>query len=158
MELSNQNEDARKRLKDETLQKILNKMHSNTTLSEKEIFIAEVSTRKILHLNYRKGFSTWPEELNQFGSEVEEIFYKENGLETLPEDIEMLTNLSWFSLEGNKLMTLPEGISRMKKLSTLHLKKNLISELPENIGELKTLEELCVEGNLLEDLPCSLGK
>ena len=53
-----------------------------------------------------------PQELMEFGQNVEEIYQKETDLESLPEDIESLENLQGLHLYGNKLESLPNSLSK----------------------------------------------
>ena len=45
----------------------------------------EVQTRYILHWNYRE-YPQFPQELLTYGRNIEQIYYKENDLQEIPED------------------------------------------------------------------------
>ena len=63
----------------------------------------EVQSRYILHWNYR-GFTHLPRELTQFGSHIEEMYLKENGLVDLPENLDQVwPKLRQIYLYGNLL-------------------------------------------------------
>lgn len=65
--------------------------------------IEEVQTRYILHWNYR-GLTNFPAEIIQFGAHLEEIYFKENGLLALPENVhQILPKLKQIYLYGNRL-------------------------------------------------------
>lgn len=54
--------------------------------SENEPLITEIRSHYILHWNYR-GYQTVPNELLNHGGHIQELYYKENGLYTLPGSI-----------------------------------------------------------------------
>ena len=102
----------------------------------------EVQTRYILHWNYR-GFSYFPQELLDYGRNIEEIYFKENGLLELPENLsQKLPKLTQLYLYGNQLKILPESIGFLLNLQIFDLAHNQLQTLPEGIGELKSLNIL----------------
>lgn len=63
-------------------------------------------------------------------------------LETLPPEIENLTNLKNLNISFNKIKTLPIEFYKLIELRKLDLKNNILSELDPAIGDLIMLETL----------------
>jgi hypothetical protein len=51
--------------------------------TENESLVYEIRSHYILHWNYR-GYQIVPNELLQHGGHIQELYYKENGLQDLP--------------------------------------------------------------------------
>ena len=51
--------------------------------NENESLANEIRSHYILHWNYR-GYQTVPNELLKHGGHIQELYYKENGLKSLP--------------------------------------------------------------------------
>ena len=118
----------------------------------------EVQTRYILHWNYRE-YPQFPQELLTYGRNIEQIYYKENDLQEIPEDFALkLPKLSQLYLYGNKLTSLPNSIGQLANLQILDLAHNNLVELPESIGDLKSLNTLDISHNKIQALPESIGK
>ncbi|ETW09143.1 hypothetical protein, variant [Aphanomyces invadans] len=81
-----------------------------------------------------------------------------NQLETLPDNLGLLTHLVELDLTKNKLKALPESICNIKTLTYLNLSNNVLETLPSRFGELFRLERVWVEGNQLTQTPLSFGK
>ncbi|KAF0746501.1 hypothetical protein AaE_008103, partial [Aphanomyces astaci] len=81
-----------------------------------------------------------------------------NALETLPDNIGLLTRLVEMDLTKNKLKVLPDSICDIKTLTFLNLSNNLLEALPSRFGDLVRLEKVWVEGNQLTQTPPSFGR
>jgi Leucine-rich repeat (LRR) protein len=68
-------------------------------------------------------------------------------LETVPEEIEYLRNLTVVWLNSNSLKSLPDAMSRLKKLEALHLGNNQFTEIPKVLYEIEKLSTLSLLGN-----------
>ncbi len=73
---------------------------------------------------------------------IEWLDLSNNLLQTLPESITKLTNLSSLYLYSNQLSTLPESITKLTNLTSLNLSSNQLSTLPESITKLTNLTAL----------------
>ncbi|AFY95194.1 leucine-rich repeat domain-containing protein [Chamaesiphon minutus] len=80
-----------------------------------------------------------------------------NYLNSLPDNIDELSNLSHLKLLNNQLTSLPESVGDLEKLISLDLRRNKLTELPDSIGNLKNLKYLYLDDNLLEKLPATIG-
>ena len=117
----------------------------------------EIQTRYILHWNYRR-YTKIPQELLDFGRNIEEIYFKENGLLELPQDFaEKLPKLTQLYLYGNSLEELPESIGNLPNLQILDLAHNRLQNLPNTIGNLTSLNTLDLSHNQLSELPQTIG-
>jgi len=76
---------------------------------------------------------------------------------SIPESIDILTNLHTLSLHGNNITHLPKSIGSLSNLKTLDLSVNNLVSLPETIGNLSNLKYLYVAGNKLTSLPETIG-
>ena len=68
-------------------------------------------------------------------------------LQTLPDDIAILTDLEELNLEFNELTTLPNEISTIKTLKKVYLNNNQLSALPKDFSKLKNLKYLDLRNN-----------
>ncbi len=78
-------------------------------------------------------------------------------IQTLPEQIGLLTNLKNISLSNNKISKLPNSFSKLKKLSNINLNFNEFYEFPEQIASISNLEILFIGKNKLVSLPNSIS-
>ncbi|MCE7922801.1 MAG: TIR domain-containing protein [Haliscomenobacteraceae bacterium CHB4] len=78
-------------------------------------------------------------------------------LDTIPESIGELKNLTEFHARKNQLVALPDSISELKNLTRLDVRNNQICSLPNNIGNLIKLINLEVFKNKITILPDSVG-
>ena len=81
------------------------------------------------------------------------LFLSNEQINTLPDTIGSLLNLTYLSLSGNQLAILPDTIGYLASLSGLELSKNNLTELPDSIGELSCLSYLNLRNNRLTKLP-----
>jgi Leucine-rich repeat (LRR) protein len=90
-------------------------------------------------------------------SNQEELNASDQGLQTLPESIGNLVNLTSLELSWNRLQTLPESIGNLGNLTELRLDFNRLQTLPESIGNLVNLTDLKLFFNVFQTLPESIG-
>ncbi|MBF0381545.1 MAG: leucine-rich repeat domain-containing protein [Magnetococcales bacterium] len=74
-------------------------------------------------------------------------------LETLPPEIQGLSNLVELYLQNNNLTTLPPEIQGLSNLVELYLQNNNLTTLPPEIQGLSNLVELSLQNNNLTTLP-----
>jgi Leucine-rich repeat (LRR) protein len=79
------------------------------------------------------------------------------GLETLPETLGDLANLTSLNLSGNRLKALPGWLSNLTNLTELDLGDNRLNTLPEWLGDLTNLTVLALSHNPFSALPEWLG-
>uniref|UniRef100_A0A673JR69 Leucine-rich repeat-containing protein 40 n=1 Tax=Sinocyclocheilus rhinocerous TaxID=307959 RepID=A0A673JR69_9TELE len=80
----------------------------------------------------------------------------DNQLSSLPDSIGDLEQLQKLILSLNKLTELPSGLWRLTNLRCLHLQQNLIEQIPQDLGQLVNLDDLDLSNNHLMDIPESL--
>lgn len=133
----------------------------------------------VLHWSYR-DLKVFPAEVQTASDSVEEIYLKENFIESLPlwlfqmtnlkfihltgnlideipADIQCLVNLEFLDVSKNRLKEIPPTIGALSKLKCLNVSENEISSIPRQIGFLRNLEALDVSKNLLTMVPNELG-
>lgn len=76
---------------------------------------------------------------------------KSCGLEMLPEEISMLTQLYEMSLPNNKLSRLPESFFELQLLKRLNLDSNSFKKFPDVIKKMKSLSHLSFDSNLFPE-------
>ena len=76
-----------------------------------------------------------------------------NQIESLPENIGNLTNITSISLQNNHLKSLPNSIGNLVNLETLYLSYNQLNQLPNSICNLANLNSAAFNNNNLTTLP-----
>jgi len=79
-------------------------------------------------------------------------------LETVPEGIDSLKNLTNLTLDQNRIQELPDSLFKLSKMRHLSVQYNALKTVPPTIGELSSLESLDLAGNHLGELPEQLFK
>lgn len=85
----------------------------------------------------------------------------ESGINQLPPEIGLLTQLEELELWNTNLETLPPEIGQLKQLRLFDVSSLQLKTLPKEFGEMTALEKIDLEGNHLVSLPdefCRLGK
>ena len=78
---------------------------------------------------------------------------KNNHLYVIPDNIDVLTNLSDLYADSNQLISLPISLWRLKKLQTLTISHNQIEKLPDSFSLLSSLKYFNGSYNKLIQLP-----
>lgn len=78
----------------------------------------------------------------------------ETCLETVPDAISNLQNLSTLVLHSNKLKRLTPSLSKLPKLKNLDASRNQLEDFPEEIADLSALYSLNSSFNQLTTFPC----
>ncbi|MBS0653991.1 MAG: leucine-rich repeat domain-containing protein [Verrucomicrobia bacterium] len=102
-----------------------------------------------------KGLEYLPTEIGLF-TNLEVLYLDKNLLRELPDSICNLTALRNISLTSNKLTCLPNAFGNLGALEIVLLRKNCLESLPNSIGTLVNLTSLNLESNRLSSLPQSI--
>jgi Leucine-rich repeat (LRR) protein len=89
--------------------------------------------------------------LGKVAAPLKVLNVKSCGLEVLPEEISMLTQLTELALPHNALTRLPHSFSDLRYLKRLNLDANSFSNFPDFIKKMKTLSHLSIDGNKFSD-------
>jgi|GEM_PF-939054 len=79
-------------------------------------------------------------------------------LDSLPESLFQLTQLTRLDVSDNRLNEIPESLGQLTKLQHLDVSLNHLSAVPWFVGQLTQLREFFAYSNQLESLPESLGE
>lgn len=92
--------------------------------------------------------------------DLRELNVGRNPLETLPEELALLSNslTTLWCDDCNIAGPLPRSVLQLKKLENLRISQNEITSIPEGIGNLTELQVLCLDGNQIESVPEEVGK
>lgn len=112
----------------------------------------KIIINKTLHWSYR-DYRVFPEELLEYREVIEEIYLKENFIQTIPLWLFELNNLTFLHLAGNDLVVIPNEISFLINLEFLDVSSNKLVTLPSSIGELIKMERLNVGENRIICIP-----
>lgn len=74
-----------------------------------------------------------------------------NRLESLPENIGELPNLTKLDISTNCLRQLPSSMGRLKRIQRIDAANNMLVRVPPSMGYLKTIKELNLRYNNLDD-------
>lgn len=85
--------------------------------------------------------------IGAFHSSLKSLTLKSCGLESLPEEIESLQELSELYLSGNELQSLPHSFPILTRLKRLNLDDNKFSQFPDQIKKMPQLKHLSIDGN-----------
>lgn len=85
--------------------------------------------------------------LGRINAPLKFLTIKGSGLEKLPEEISMCTQLQEIHLPGNKLRELPHSFKELQKLKRLNLDSNQFEKFPDQIKLMKNLGHLSIDGN-----------
>ncbi|KAI3378489.1 hypothetical protein SNEBB_000580 [Seison nebaliae] len=109
--------------------------------------------------------------LNLSGNEFDEIppaifklgklinlYFSDNRLLTISEDVSLLKNLQILFVGGNRLTSLPHTISQLTQLTGLMLCSNRLTSVPSTLCDLKNLKTLMLHDNLLRTIPTDIVK
>lgn len=107
--------------------------------------------KEVLNLGHRKLYSI-PNEINLL-SNINTIYLCGNNIEVFPQGICQMTNLMHIDINLNKLKSLPSDIQQLTKLRNLYLPYNCLETLPSQIGLLTNLRGLNFNHNKLKSLP-----
>lgn len=89
--------------------------------------------------------------LGRINAPLKNLTIKSCGLEELPEEISMLTQLFELSLPSNQLTTLPFSFFELKMLKRLSLDSNNFVAFPDVIKKMSTLSHLSFDSNPFPD-------
>ena len=85
--------------------------------------------------------------LGNVAAPLRTLTVKSCGLESLPEEISMLTDLYELSLPNNKLSRLPHSFSDLQFLKRLNLDSNSFDAFPDAIKKMQKLSHLSIDAN-----------
>ncbi len=108
-----------------------------------------------LSLRY-SNLDTLPESLFDL-TDLTGLDLSDNQLTSLPENLGNLTNLTWLNLDNNQLVNLPESLGKLTNLKRLKSYNNRLKTLPKSIGNLSSLTRLNLYSNQLTNLPISFS-
>lgn len=80
-----------------------------------------------------------------------------NRIETLPDSLCDLTQLTKLELDGNQIRALPVRLGDLATLTRLELRDNKLESLPDSIAQLILLTQLNCSNNSLTELPATVS-
>lgn len=101
--------------------------------------------------------SSWDEALKDPASATE-ISLKYKRLDTLPAELEQMTNLVSLDLSKNNLRSLPTYIKDFEKLESINLSENPIEVLPIWLADMSALKELNLDNTQITAFPEQLSE
>lgn len=97
--------------------------------------------------NWSGGIESIPDEIAQL-PQLSELALTSNQLKSLPEALFSLPKLKTLNLNDNPLESLPEGILKLPKLTQLDVSDSHFTQVPEVIFSLKRLQKLVIGGHI----------
>ena len=88
---------------------------------------------------------------------LQELWLDDNQIKSIPDYINVFSNLSVINLQHNYLSNLPESLCDMTNLEEIYISHNYLTHLPPRIGQLPNLSRIWLDGNPnMAYLPVSL--
>jgi len=110
----------------------------------------------ILEWLIEKGFSDLVDSLEQSESQLKEATELDlagKGIENLPDEFEVLTNLEKINLSHNDFTKFPKVLTKLPNLKTINISNNLLTKLPKSLKNLVNLEIINLSGNKFQQFP-----
>jgi internalin A len=95
--------------------------------------------------------------LNMYSNNVISLDKSYSGLESIPSEIGLLTNLELLYLSNNRLRSIPVEMCTLTNLRYLDLDRNKLQFMPNEIGLLTNLKQLKLSENYLRSVPKEIG-
>ena len=86
------------------------------------------------------------------GPELDEFILNSDGITAVPDEIGLLTGLTYLEFTGNQITSIPTTIGNLVNLEQLRLDGNSIQAVPAEIGQL-TLQLIYLASNDLQGVP-----
>lgn len=134
---------------------ILCKFLKNTSKLDISYNVCHQTIRKLTLKNC--NLYSIPNEINLL-SNIDTIHLIGNSIKIFPEKIYQLHNLKHLNISRNELESLPSDIKHLSKLRSLHLHHNNLKSLSPEIGQLTNLQNLSLSHNKLKSLPNEISK
>ena len=84
------------------------------------------------------------------------LFLDHNQLTSIPSELGMLHNLTWLYLNDNQLISIPSELGLLTKLTYLSLSNNKLTSIPSELGLLTKLISIYLNNNQLTSIPGEL--
>jgi Leucine-rich repeat (LRR) protein len=112
----------------------------------------------VLILNFNSDtFSVFPKEIFRY-RKLRKLDLGNCQIKSLPDSIDLLSELESLQIEGDELAALTPGLFRLKNLRKLYLSDMNLDSLPAAIGQLSKLEVFSYQGKKIHTLPESIGQ
>jgi internalin A len=120
--------------------------------------ILDVANDQVKHFifNKRKIDDTLPSEIEVL-SELTELILDNDALTALPPEIGKLRNLTLLDLSKNSITALPKEFAQLARLEFLYLNSNRFLKFPHEIVSLRNLFALDLSKNKISALPSNIG-
>ncbi len=89
----------------------------------------------------------------EFWCRLKQLSLRNNVITSLPQDVQLMTNLTILDISSNRLSTIPPTIAILFSVKILDASCNRIQALPTEMSKNVSLEELLLENNLLKSIP-----
>lgn len=89
---------------------------------------------------------------------ITKLYLDDNQLQALPENIDVLFDLTTLSVYDNHLRVLPAAVCNLKNVKTLMVQNNELAVLPDGMEKLEQLERLYISQNKISQLPSGLAQ
>jgi Leucine-rich repeat (LRR) protein len=119
--------------------------------------ITKIKTLKDLKLSYNQ---LRDEDSYTFLSQLPELYalwIDFNDLEIVPEQLGLLSQITFLYMDGNRLSSMPVSMRNMTTLSVLHVGYNNFTELSERFIEMPGLMMVHINNNKITTIPRSYG-
>lgn len=116
-----------------------------------EVFVTEMFDLNQIVESFTNEFHTWG---NEGGLDrIYEIRYRNIKIDTIPNSLENLTQLTYLELTNDSLESIPTSIEYLSLLKTIRFQNNQLNSIPSEITSLKNLEIIDFSDNNISTLP-----
>lgn len=75
-----------------------------------------------------------------------------NRIQTLPDNLSQLTNLTWLTLENNQIHSLPQSMELLANLIHLNVQNNCLDTVPDFFHKLRSLKYVFLNSNRIKSV------
>jgi Leucine-rich repeat (LRR) protein len=86
-----------------------------------------------------------------------QLFLNNNKIETVPDEVAELDNVTFIYLNTNRIKTIPRAVVEMKALQGMYFTENALTEIPSYVFTMTRLRKFQISKNHVKEIPAEFG-